>query len=74
MNDRSLAISILQRARDALHARLTERILESQHEIAADAEGGSYLSEIESRRKPGSVAAMTALARALRVRIEDLVD
>lgn len=48
MNDRSLAISVLQKARDVLHARLTERVIESQHEIVADAEGGSYLSEIET--------------------------
>ncbi len=48
MNPRSQAISILQKARDALGERLTQRILESQHEIEADAEGGSYLSEIET--------------------------
>ena len=32
----------------------------------------TYLSEIEGRKKPGSVAALAALARVLRVRIEDL--
>jgi hypothetical protein len=48
MNDRSLAISILQKARDALSERLTERVIESQAEIEADAEGGSFLSEIET--------------------------
>jgi hypothetical protein len=48
MNQRTLAISILQKARDALGERLTQRILESEQEIAADAEGGSYLSEIEA--------------------------
>jgi hypothetical protein len=48
MNQRSLAIAILQKARDALGERLTQRILESEEEITADAEGGSYLSEIES--------------------------
>ena len=39
MNDRSLAISILQKARDALSERLTERVIESQGEIEADAWG-----------------------------------
>jgi ribosome-binding protein aMBF1 (putative translation factor) len=33
----------------------------------------SYLSEIESGRKPGSVAALGKLARALGLSIEDLV-
>jgi len=48
MNERSLAISILQRARDALAQRLSQRVVESQHEIEEDAAGGSYLSEIET--------------------------
>jgi hypothetical protein len=48
MNERSLAISILQRARDALAGRLSQRIVESQREIEEDAAGGSYLSEIEA--------------------------
>jgi len=48
MNERSLALSILQKARDALSQRLTERVIESQDEIQSDAEGGSYLSEIET--------------------------
>ena len=48
MNERSLAISILQRARDALSERLSQRIVESQQEIEEDASGGSYLSEIEA--------------------------
>ncbi len=48
MDDRERAISILQQARDALSQRLTERILESRQEIADDAEGSSYLSEIEA--------------------------
>jgi transcriptional regulator with XRE-family HTH domain len=33
----------------------------------------TYLSEIEAGKKPGSVSAMAAIARALRVGIEDLV-
>jgi hypothetical protein len=48
MNDRSLAISILQRARDTLSARLAQRIVESRQEIETDAQGGAYLSEIEA--------------------------
>jgi DNA-binding XRE family transcriptional regulator len=51
------------------HRGLTQAALAASAGISK-----TYLSEIESRRKPGSVAAMTALARALRVRIEDLVD
>jgi len=48
MNQHSRAISILQKARDALSQRLTERIIEGEHDIAEDAAGGSYLSEIEA--------------------------
>ncbi len=48
MDQLSEAIAILQKARDALAARLTERIVDSQLEIVEDAEGGSYLSEIEA--------------------------
>ena len=48
MNQRSLAISILERARDQLGQRLAQRVVEAQQEIEADAEGNSYLSEIET--------------------------
>lgn len=48
MNDRSIAISILQKARDALSERLTQRVIDAQHEIESDADGSSYLSEIET--------------------------
>lgn len=48
MSERSLAISILQKARDALSRRLSERVIEAQDEIQADADGCSYLSEIET--------------------------
>ena len=34
----------------------------------------AYLSEIETRKKPGSVKAMAALARALEIEIEALID
>lgn len=46
----------------------------TQRELAARAEvSTTYLSEIESRRKPGSVAALVSLARALEVAVDDLV-
>lgn len=48
MNERSIAISILQKARDALSERLTQRVVDAQSEIEADADGSSYLSEIET--------------------------
>ncbi len=48
MNPHSLALSILQKARDALAERLTQRIIDAEHEIAEDAAGSTYLSEIES--------------------------
>ena len=34
----------------------------------------SYISEIETRRKPGSLDAMAKLARALRLDLDDLVE
>jgi hypothetical protein len=48
MNERSLAIHILQNARDQLSERLTQRIIEARDDIESDAEGGSYVSEIEA--------------------------
>lgn len=48
MNNRARAIAILQQARETLAERLTDRILETEAEILADAEGQSYLSEIET--------------------------
>jgi mRNA interferase RelE/StbE len=46
----------------------------SQRELAAAAGvGAGYLADIETRRKPGSVAALGSLARALQVQIEDLI-
>jgi hypothetical protein len=47
MDDRALAISILERAREILAARLAERIIEAGDEIIDDALGQSYSSEIE---------------------------
>jgi DNA-binding Xre family transcriptional regulator len=34
----------------------------------------AYLSEIESGKKPGSIKALVAIARALEVEIEDLIN
>jgi DNA-binding XRE family transcriptional regulator len=34
----------------------------------------AYLSEIESGKKPGSIKALVAIARALQVEIEDLIN
>ena len=48
MKERDRAASILQRARDVLAERLTQRILDCEQEILDDAEGQSYLSEIEA--------------------------
>jgi len=48
MDDRALAISILERAREILAARLAERIIDAGEEIIEDALGNSYSSEIES--------------------------
>jgi hypothetical protein len=48
---------------------ITLRALAEKAQIAP-----AYLSEIETRKKPGSVKAMTALARALDVEIEALID
>ncbi len=48
MDERGRAIRILRQTRDALARRLTERILEAEEEILAEAEGESFLSEIET--------------------------
>jgi DNA-binding XRE family transcriptional regulator len=46
----------------------------SQRELAAAAGvGAGYLAEIETGRKPGSVLALSRLARALQVQMEDLI-
>jgi len=39
---------------------------------AADANAPSYLSEIETRRKPGSFTALAKLAAALHISLDDL--
>jgi hypothetical protein len=48
MDERARAIQILKQTREALARRLTERILEAEEEILAEAEGETYLSEIET--------------------------
>jgi hypothetical protein len=48
MDERAQAIRILRKTRDVLVQRLSERILESEEEILAEAEGHSFLSEIET--------------------------
>jgi hypothetical protein len=67
MDDRAQAIAILQRAREALGARLTERILEAEQDIVADAEGGSYVSEIEAiyEQIGGRLAHLNAMLSSL---------
>jgi DNA-binding XRE family transcriptional regulator len=47
----------------------------SQRELAAAARvSAGYLAEIETGRKPGSVAALARLAKALQVQVEDLIS
>lgn len=48
MNDRARAIAILKQARDMLAERLTEHVLDASEEIIEDAEGNSYMGEIEA--------------------------
>ncbi len=74
---------------DAIPADVFRRILVGEHPVkvwrecrgfglnalAKEAKlSASYLSEIESRSKPGSVSAMRSLAKALRVGLDDLVS
>jgi DNA-binding XRE family transcriptional regulator len=51
------------------HRKLTARHLASEAGVS-----GSYLSEIETGRKPGSSAALHALAQALRVPMDSLIS
>lgn len=50
----------------------THRGLTREALAAAAGVSPSYLSEIETRRKPGSLAAMMKLAAALRVSLDDI--
>jgi hypothetical protein len=47
MKPLAAAIKILEQARDTLTERLVQRIVESRHDIQDDAEGVTYMSEIE---------------------------
>jgi len=82
------AKGVLAARRNYLTAREARRLLDgespvkvwrekrgrSQRELAAAAGvGAGYLAEIETGRKPGSVAALARLAKALQVQIEDLI-
>jgi len=72
---------------DYLPAELVRRLIDGEHPVrvwrahrgltrealaAAAGIAPSYLSEIETRRKPGSFAALAKLAAALRVSLDDL--
>jgi hypothetical protein len=74
--------------RNHLPMELAERILDGEHPVRirrehrklsgarlAELSGvpQSYISDIEARKKPGSVAALGKLAKALDVQIDDLV-
>ena len=74
---------------DPLPARLFRRIIEGEHPVRVWREhrgiglnalaknaklSAPYLSEIENRIKPGSVAAMRCLAKALKVDIDELIN
>jgi len=48
MNERARAIAILQQAREILSKRLVARIVEAEEEIMDDAQGHSFLGEIEA--------------------------
>lgn len=48
MNERARAIAILKQARDMLADRLSERVIESRGDILEDAQGFSFLSELEA--------------------------
>lgn len=65
MNDRQKAMEILKQAREALLARLAERVLEGREEILDDAAGYCYSSAIESLhdqigQRLGNVTALLA--------------
>jgi DNA-binding XRE family transcriptional regulator len=72
---------------DYLPAELVRRLIDGEHPVrvwrahrglsrealaAAAGVAPSYLSEIETRRKPGSFAALAKIAAALRITLDDL--
>jgi DNA-binding Xre family transcriptional regulator len=50
------------------HRGMTAKALADQSTVSA-----AYLSQIETGAKPGSVRALTAIARTLRVAVDDLI-
>jgi hypothetical protein len=85
---RVAAVGFEEATKNALPAALAWRILDGEHPVRvwrehrglagqrlAELSGvpQSYISDIENRKKPGSVDAISRLARALDVQIDDLV-
>lgn len=86
--ERERAIGVDTARRDYMPGELVSRMLAGEHPVrlwreqrkltlrelaARSGVGPSYLSEIESGRKPGSVKALRELAQALGLSIDDLV-
>lgn len=84
---RELAIGKDNARADYLPADLVRRLMDGEHPVrvwrvhrslgrdalaAAAGIAPSYLSEIETRRKPGSFSALAKLAAALQVSLDDL--
>jgi DNA-binding Xre family transcriptional regulator len=84
---RELAIGKDNARADYLPAELVRRLMDGEHPVrvwrvhrslgrdalaAAAGIAPSYLSEIETRRKPGSFSALAKLAAALQVSLDDL--
>ena len=84
---RELAIGKDNAWADYLPAELVRRLIDGEHPVrvwrahrrlsrealaAAAGIAPSYLSEIETRRKPGSFSALAKLAAALQVSLDDL--
>jgi DNA-binding Xre family transcriptional regulator len=84
---RERAIGKEEARADYLPADLVRRLIEGEHPVriwrahrglsrealaAAAGIAPSYLSEIETRRKPGSFAALAKIASALRISLDDL--
>ncbi|HEX3416588.1 MAG TPA: helix-turn-helix domain-containing protein [Stellaceae bacterium] len=84
---RELAIGKHNARADYLPAELVRRLMDGEHPVrvwrvhrslgrdalaAAAGIAPSYLSEIETRRKPGSFSALAKLAAALQVSLDDL--
>jgi len=87
-NARVAAVGFAEATKDYLPADLVWRLLDGEHPLRiwrehrnltgnrlAELSGvpQSYISDIETVKKPGSIAALTKLARALEIQIDDLV-